>query len=97
MERYDTKSLGEVLHGVLQDTELSRNLDEARAVTAWPVVVGADIAARSPRPTVRGGIMTVRIYSAGLRQELSMMRSGLVRTINKVVGRDVITDIRFVS
>lgn len=95
MERTPAVSLGDILRQTIEETELSRQLDESRAIQAWPVVIGARIAARSPRPEVRRGVMTVRVYDAGLRQELHMMRSSIARALNKVVGKEVITDIRF--
>ncbi len=72
-------------------------LDERKAVDAWSIVVGRDLAAQCMRPTVRDGLMTVGVRNAALRHELSMNRSRLRAAINARVGRDVLEDIRFTS
>lgn len=97
MERCKTVSLGDVLRSAIEESEMGRMMDEAQVIKAWPMVIGAQIAAKSPRPTVKRGVMTVRIYSAGLRQELTMMRSRLKDALNRVVGKEIIEDLRFTS
>lgn len=90
-------SLGDVMRKVIDDYQLYSKLDEIKAAEAWVKVIGSQFAAMSPRPTVKGGVMTVRLTSAALRHEFSLNRSRLTAAINREVGREVITDIRFIS
>lgn len=95
MKRLEPESVGDVLRQALQDQGMTGRLYETRAAALWPSVVGEDIASRTGRPVVCNGLMTVYVRAAALRQELNMCRSGLVRHMNDILGRQVITDIRF--
>lgn len=97
MDRKPTLSIGDVLRNVLERTEADRILCERQAIEMWPRVVGPFIASHSDRPTVKRGVMTVRISSAPLRNELLMQRTALIRHLNSVLRNPVITDIRFAA
>lgn len=95
MERQEAKSLGELLREAIEENRAAFRFDEINAINAWPVVIGAGIASKTMRPFVKDGLMTIRVPSASLRQELNMMRSNLARAINAEVGKDVIKEIKF--
>ena len=96
MKRYDPESLGDVLREAIQDAGMAERLLETQAAAAWPTVVGRHIAALTGKPYVKKGVMQIRVATAPLRQELNMSRSALRRLINDAVGKDVISDLRFV-
>lgn len=81
----------------LEESGMKDRIDRLKAADAWKSVVGPDISAHTMRPYVKGSLMTVRTPDAPLRQELTMNRSALVKAINGIVGREIITDIRFTS
>lgn len=95
MKRLDPESVGDVLRQTLEAGGMTKRLYETRAVGVWSFVAGEEIAARTSRPVVRDGLMTVYVRNASLRQELNMSRSALIRIINDTLGREVITDLRF--
>lgn len=97
MKRQEAISLGDALRQTIDASRMAARLNEAQAARCWAMVVGSGIASQSPRPTVSGGVMTVRLTSAALRQELSLHRSRIAAAINKMVGTDVLTEIRFTS
>ncbi len=92
MKRQNEESLGDVLRRTIEENGMTARLDETRAASLWPA-----IAAASSRPMVKDGMMTVRVVSAPLRQELTMNRSHLIEIINRTLGRNVISDIRFIG
>lgn len=97
MERKDAVSLGELLRLSIEASENSRRFDEVTAINTWPSVVGAEIASMSPRPVVKKGIMYISLHNAGLRQELNMQRSALCAALNRKVGKEIISEIRFIG
>ena len=97
MERKESMLIGDVMRRIIEESQMAERLDEAQAAESWPYVVGAEIARRSPRPTVRLGVMYVRIADAALRQELHLNRSRLCRSLNAQLGKNVIKEIRFTS
>lgn len=97
MRRTGARSVGDILREAIEQSDLEEGLAERRAAAAWPRVVGPVVAGRTSAAGVRRGVLSVRVGSAPLRQELSMNRSRLTAAINAAVGRDVLRDIRFVS
>lgn len=97
MKRYESISLGDAMRDAIEKSAAKARLDEAQAARCWVMIVGPHIAGQSPRPSVKGGVMTVRLSSAALRQELNYRRSMLLAAINKMVGVEVLTDLRFIS
>ena len=88
MERKEIQSVGDVLRMAIADDNLEGRLNEIKAAAAWPSIVGRHIADQT---------MTIRVPDAGLRQELSMTRSAIIREFNRIVGCEVITSLRFTS
>lgn len=95
MKRLEPESIGDVLRQTLQQQGMTDRLYEAKAIAIWPQIVGKQIADYCGKPVVFNGLMTVYVRSAALRQELTMMRSALIRLINEQLERDVIHEIRF--
>ncbi|MDE6680302.1 MAG: DUF721 domain-containing protein [Muribaculaceae bacterium] len=97
MKRSETMAIGDVMRMVLDECCMSRRLDELHAADVWSRVVGDYIAANTSRPAVRGSLMTVGVPNAAMRQELGMSRSAIIREINRLLGKDIISEIRFIS
>ena len=97
MKRRDAVSLGDVLRLAIEESERGRQFDEVTAINSWPLVIGAEISAQSPRPYVRNGVMFVRLRNSALRQELNLRRSSLTAALNKQVGKEIISEIRFIG
>lgn len=97
MERKPTLSIGDVLRAALENTEAERILSERHAIEVWTVVAGSGLASLTSRPTVNRGVMTIKVNSASLRQELTMRRSALISSINSRLKQPVITEIRFAA
>lgn len=97
MKRTESQSIGDILRLALQENCMNSRLDECKAVQLWSLVIGESIASQCRRPFVREGVMTVGVPNAPLRQELSMNRSRLKSAINREIGRETITEIRFIS
>ena len=85
------------MRNLLQDTALQDRMDELRAAELWGSVAGKHIASMSGQPKVKNGVMSVSVPNASLRNELHMNRSLLRDIINKNLGKNVISEIRFVS
>lgn len=97
MKRTDITSIGDVLRQTLEEHNLTDRLEELKAADLWPRIVGDYIASMTLKPYVSAGTMTIRVPDAALRQELAMNRTGLIREINRLMGKDIITAIRFIS
>lgn len=97
MERKESQSIGDILRMAFQENCMQERLDECKAAEIWPEVVGSFISGLCGRPSVKGGVMTVGVPDAPLRHELTMTRSRIIRAINTRLGKEVVSDIRFIS
>ncbi len=94
MFKRDVKPLGDVLQQFLRNEGLETPLLQKRIIDAWDQVVGDRIAGYSSDKFIKNQVLFVKIVNPALRQDLSMMRSQLVKRLNSSVGTSVISDIK---
>ena len=97
MQRHSPQSVGDVLRNLLEETSLQNRMDELKAADMWEAVIGDAFAALTGKPFVKNGVMSVGVPNASLRNELMMNRSRLREIINKKIGKEIITEIKFTS
>ena len=69
--------------------------DEA-AVLAWPVVCGAEVAARTKALGFADGRLTVEVQDATWRNQLAAFIPRYLSGLNELLGSQTICDLRFV-
>ncbi len=94
MFRRKVKPLSEVLGRVLRDGGLELPLLQKRVVDAWDEIVGPNVEQYTQEKSIRNQTLFVKISNPALRQDLSMMRTQLVKRLNEHVGSFVISEIR---
>ncbi|GAB6959036.1 DUF721 domain-containing protein [Prevotella aurantiaca JCM 15754] len=94
MFRRKVKPLSEVLGKVLRDGGLELPLLQKRVVDAWDEIVGPNVEQYTQEKSIRNQTLFVKISNPALRQDLSMMRTQLVKRLNEHVGSFVISEIR---
>ena len=94
MFKRQVKSLNEILQKLLRDEGFETPLKERRLIDSWDSVVGSVVARYTGDKFIRNQILYVKITNPALRQDLSMMRSQLIKRLNGEVGAMVIADIR---
>ena len=97
MERKESQSVGDILRLAFQENCMQDHLDEWKAIELWESVVGRNLAAMCRRPKVEAGVMTVGVPNASLRHEFTMSRSSLRNAINHAIGKETISEIRFIA
>lgn len=97
MQRHTPQSIGDVIRNFLEESTLQSRMDELQAVELWGKIAGEYIASQAKKPQVKAGIMSIGVPNASLRNELNMNRTRLRELINKTIGKETITEIRFIS
>src|SRR5436305_9382546 len=87
--------VGEDLAATLRTLEIDAAAREAMAVALWPEVVGEHFAAASRAAGIRGGVLEVRVRSSSWAQELSFYQGEIIGRLNRRLGAQVVTDLRF--
>lgn len=73
-------------------------LDEARAwraMAAWPLAVGKELAGRTRAERLHGTVLTVRVVSSSWANELAYMKTSLLSKLQATRGGEAVTDLRF--
>ncbi|WP_412061378.1 DUF721 domain-containing protein [Rubrivirga sp. IMCC45206] len=87
--------LGAVLSDLVERYGYRERLDAARAVEAWPAVVGEDIAKQSEQIWMRHGVLHVKVRSAAWRHQLQFQREAWRDRMNEHLGGVVVDDVVF--
>lgn len=93
MVYYDVKPLGDLIKEFYEQHRGSDYLDEVKVINAWPKVVGPFIASHTIDTSIKNGVLYVRVDSDALRSELSYSKSLLMKNLNDLVGKEMVTDI----
>ena len=94
MKRSNTVNISQVISEVMGEYKIDGKLREARIIAAWPEVLGP-LAKPSDKLYIKNKVLFAVLSSSVVRNELSMMRSTLIRCLNEKAGGEVITDIIF--
>ena len=94
MFKRDVLPLDEVLKKLLREEGLEVPLQQKRLIDAWEVVTGNVVSRYTAEKYIRNQTLFVKITNPALRQDLSMMRTQLVKRLNEQVGSFIISDIK---
>lgn len=95
MRKPNDITLKEGIGKLLNVYKLKGKFDETSVVALWPELMGTAIANRTTQIYVSQKKLFIRIESSVIKNELLMVRSGIIQKINERAGSEVITDIVF--
>ncbi|MBQ6769382.1 MAG: DUF721 domain-containing protein [Bacteroidales bacterium] len=93
MVYYDVQPLGDLIKAFYARHKGPEYMDELKIIQSWPKVVGPFIAKHTIDLSIRKKILFARVDSDSLRNELSYSKSLLLKNLNEVVGKEVISEI----
>lgn len=88
-------TVGELIKAFYEERRGPGYLDEVNIVKGWKDVVGPFIAQYTKDLYIKDGVLFVSLSSDSLRNELSFSKTVLMKSLNNLVGREVLTDIVF--
>jgi len=95
MRKPNDITLKEGIGKLLTVYRLKGKFDETSIVTLWPEIMGTAVANRTTQIYVAHKKLFVRIESSVIKNELLMVRTGIIQKLNERAGSDVITEIVF--
>ena len=78
---------------VLRQMGLEQKFQEHEICQIWPEVVGQMIASRTKSVQVVDGKLFVAFTSAVVKNEILMVKEGLIKALNDRVGMDIVKEI----
>lgn len=82
--------LDDALHGAFRSFGLQRKIKHGELFSCWKDIVGEAIAAQSKPQRLDDGTLWIHVPDAAWRQELSLMRTELMKKINDALEGDYI-------
>ncbi len=93
MKEGKTQKIDALVSQVLRQMGLEQKFKEHEVCQVWPEVVGQMIASRTRSLSVSEGKLFVTFTSAVVRNEIMMVREGLIKALNDRVGGIIIKEI----
>ncbi len=93
MVYFDVRTIGELVREFYELHKGPDYVDELKVINSWKKVVGPFIASHTIDLAIRNHVLYVRVDSDALRSELSYSRSLLLKNLNDLVGKEVISEI----
>ena len=93
MKQGKTLTMDELVNLYLEQMGLSRQFKEREVCQVWPDVVGGMIASRTKSVSISEGRLFVAFTSAVVRNEIMMVKDGLIKALNDKLGEQIIKDI----
>lgn len=93
IRRTTTRSLSDIIEEFLKDTGLQKRLKEREIVAQWDDIVGKLVARTTQSVYIRDRKLFVTIRSSVVKNELNLIREGLMLEINRRAGYQIIDEI----
>ena len=93
IRRKETQKLDELVRNALRNLGLEERFTEHEVIELWPQVVGHSIASKTKELFMNRGTLYVRFTSAVVKNEVLMVKEGLIAALNDKVGRIVVKEI----
>jgi len=95
MRKPNDITLKDAITKMLSVYRLRGKYDETGIVSHWPEIMGTAVANRTTQIYVSQRKLFVRIESSVIKNELLMVRTGIIQKLNERVGSETITEIIF--
>lgn len=93
MRRSYVQNISEVVSQLLKELHIDNKIKEVRLINSWNEVLGNNVARATDKLYIKNRILFVHLKSAVVRNELSMLKSSIIKTLNEKAGEKVIDDI----
>lgn len=93
MRRSKTQKIDELIRQVLKENNLDGRLKEYELINSWEKVIGKNVANATTDIYIRNRKLFVKVRSSVMRNELLIIRDGLIRALNREVQANIIDDI----
>ncbi len=93
IRRTQTRKLQDVIKEFLRENKLDTQLKERELIRNWEVVTGKMVANSTHSIYIRNRTLFVEVRSSVVKNELMMIREGLIQALNSRTGADLIDKI----
>lgn len=92
MRRSNIQNIHEVINQLLKDLKIDHKLKEVRLINSWNEVLGNGVSKATDKLFIKNRVLFVYMKSSVVRNELLMMKSSIIKSLNEKVGEKIIDD-----
>lgn len=93
MRRSKSQKIEELIKLVLKEQGLDVKLKELELIKTWEKVIGKNVSNATTNLYIKNRKLFVQVRSSIVRNELMLIKTGLIQALNKEVGEKIIDDI----
>jgi hypothetical protein len=93
MRRSNVQNISEVVSELLKKFNIDHKIKEIRLINSWEEVLGKNVARVTTKIFIKNRILFVYLQSPVVRNELMMLKSGILKALNDKAGELLIDDI----
>jgi predicted nucleic acid-binding Zn ribbon protein len=95
MKRSNTQNISDVIKEYIKEMRIDTRIKEIKATHLWDEVVGKTIAGKTDNLYIKNKVLYVKVNSSIVKNELFMIKDGIVKAINEKMEDAVIEDVVF--
>ncbi|OWK72174.1 DUF721 domain-containing protein [Pedobacter sp. AJM] len=95
MRKPNDVTMKDAISKMLDVYRLRRKFDETFILAIWPEIMGTAIANRTTQIYIKDKKLFIRIESSVIKNELVMVRQGIIQKLNEHAGSVVINEMIF--
>ncbi len=95
MRKPNDLTMKDAVSKMLDVYRLRRKFDETSILAIWPEIMGTAIANRTTQIYIHDKKLFIRIESSVIKNELLMVRQGIIQKLNDHAGSEVIKEMVF--
>jgi len=93
MRRSNVQNINDIVNQLLKELNIDHKLKEVRLINSWNEVLGNSVARATDKIFIKNRVLFVYLKSPVVRNELLMMKSMIIKSLNEKVGGKIIDDI----
>lgn len=95
MRKAHPHSISQVINEYLKELKIDKKLLEVGVVKRWEEIIGKKVALATKKIYIENKKLYLHINSPVIKQELLMIKEGIIKRFNDLAGEELITDIVF--
>ncbi len=93
MRHSRTEPISKIVDSYLKSAGIDNKIREVRMINSWEEIVGRSVAKLTTGIYFRNGVLFVSLRSSVVRNELMMLREGIIKALNDKAGSTLVRDI----
>jgi hypothetical protein len=93
MRRSNTQNISDVVSQLLKELHIDHKLKEIRLINSWEELLGKNVARATTNIFIKNRTLFVFLKSSVVRNELMMLKTGIIKALNDKAGETLVDDI----